>query len=59
MDSIAGVFNGARFVDVGGAGFVGSNLVRRIISQNQDGAVTVVDNLLYVEKENITVDTRV
>lgn len=43
---------------VGGAGFVGSNLVRRALA---DGAarVVVVDNLLSAERENLPDDKRV
>jgi nucleoside-diphosphate-sugar epimerase len=43
---------------VGGAGFVGSNLVRRLLT---DGAaeVVVVDNLLSAERENMPSDPRV
>jgi nucleoside-diphosphate-sugar epimerase len=48
----------ARCLVVGGAGFVGSNLVRRLL---EDGAakVIVVDNLLSAEKENLPADKRV
>lgn len=38
---------------VGGAGFVGSNLVRLLLSENKDIKITVVDNLLSAEKENL------
>ncbi|MFO0773155.1 MAG: NAD-dependent epimerase/dehydratase family protein [Nitrospiraceae bacterium] len=43
---------------VGGAGFVGSNLVRRVL---QDGAarVVVVDNLLSAERDNLPSDPAV
>jgi nucleoside-diphosphate-sugar epimerase len=43
---------------VGGAGFVGSNLVRRILREPVT-EVVVVDNLLSAEKDNIPVDDRV
>lgn len=42
----------------GGAGFVGSNLVRKLLDQGV-ASVHVVDNLLSAEKENIPVDPRV
>ena len=43
---------------VGGAGFVGSNLVRRLLADQVD-EVVVVDNLLSAERENIPADGRV
>jgi nucleoside-diphosphate-sugar epimerase len=43
---------------VGGAGFVGSNLVRRLLSE-QAAEVVVVDNLLSAERENVPADDRV
>lgn len=43
---------------VGGAGFVGSNLVRLLLGQGVDEMV-IVDNLLSAERENIPADRRV
>jgi UDP-glucose 4-epimerase len=43
---------------VGGAGFVGSNLVREILRRGARH-VLVVDNLLSAERENVPVDDRV
>ena len=43
---------------VGGAGFVGSNLVRYLLSQ-QVAAVDIVDNLLSAERSNIPNDPQV
>ncbi len=43
---------------VGGAGFVGSNLVRALLDRGI-GRVLVVDNLLSAERENVPVDDRV
>jgi len=43
---------------VGGAGFVGSNLVRRLLTEKV-GEVVVVDNLLSAERENVPADDRV
>ena len=50
--------NGARVLVVGGAGFVGSNLVRRLLAKGV-GEVVVVDNLLSAERQNVATDSRV
>ena len=44
-------FAGSRILVVGGAGFVGSNLVRRLLDSN--ASVLVVDNLLSAERSNL------
>ena len=49
---------GSRVLVVGGAGFVGSNLVRRLLDLEADH-VLVVDNLLSAERENLPDDPRV
>jgi nucleoside-diphosphate-sugar epimerase len=49
---------GSRVLVVGGAGFVGSNLVRRLL-ELEVGNVVVVDNLLSSEPENVPSDPRV
>lgn len=38
---------------IGGAGFVGSNLARILLENTKDISITVVDNLLSSEKENL------
>ncbi len=43
---------------VGGAGFVGSNLVRQLLEAGAAG-VHVVDNLLSAERDNVPLDPRV
>jgi nucleoside-diphosphate-sugar epimerase len=50
--------NGADLLVVGGAGFVGSNLVRMSLSEGAR-RVVVVDNLLSAERENLPDDQRV
>lgn len=49
---------GSRSLVVGGAGFVGSNLVRLLLSEGAE-RVLVVDNLLSSERENLPDDSRV
>jgi nucleoside-diphosphate-sugar epimerase len=48
---------GRSILVVGGAGFVGGNLVREALAQDVE-RVVVVDNLLSAERENIPVDER-
>jgi UDP-glucose 4-epimerase len=51
-------FSGARVLVVGGAGFVGSNLVHKILEQ-APREIIVVDNLLSSDVANIPGDSRV
>jgi nucleoside-diphosphate-sugar epimerase len=50
--------SGSRTLVVGGAGFVGSNLVRALLEADA-AEVLVVDNLLSAERENLPDDDRV
>ena len=43
---------------VGGAGFVGGNLVRELLARDA-ARVLVIDNLLSAERENVPDDVRV
>jgi nucleoside-diphosphate-sugar epimerase len=53
-----GGLDGHAILVVGGAGFVGSNLVRRALALDSR-RVVVVDNLLSAERENLPADPRV
>jgi nucleoside-diphosphate-sugar epimerase len=54
---MAGRMDGAKLLVVGGAGFVGSNLVRRVLDEGA-ARVLVVDNLLSAERDNLSEDPR-
>ena len=51
-------FSGCKLLVVGGAGFVGSNLVHQILQQDVK-QIIVVDNLLSSDVSNIPADQRV
>ncbi len=51
-------FNGATILVVGGAGFVGSNLVRKLLEQ-APARVVIVDNLLSADISNVPDDSRI
>lgn len=50
--------NGAACLVVGGAGFVGSTLVRRLLAGGASG-VTIVDNFLSADRSNLADDARI
>ncbi len=51
-------FDRSRVLVVGGAGFVGSNLVRELIA-NSSAKVLIVDNLLSAERSNVPISQQV
>jgi len=54
----ARAFDGKSVLVVGGAGFVGGNLVRTILAGSPGATVLVIDNLLSAERENVPEDPR-
>lgn len=56
MQDLYAAFEGARILVVGGAGFVGSNLVRTLLDRARPGNITVIDNLLSAERFNVPAD---
>ena len=53
------IFNNSRIIIVGGAGFVGSNLVRMMLTEGNPERIVIIDNLLSAERSNIPDDRRV
>ncbi|WP_024954319.1 NAD-dependent epimerase/dehydratase family protein [Sulfurospirillum arcachonense] len=51
-------FENSKVLVVGGAGFVGANLVKNILNETKNVLVVVVDNLMSSEKENLPNDFR-
>lgn len=59
MNGIKEGLSGANVLVVGGAGFVGSNLVRMILDADIDAKILIIDNLLSSEKSNVPNSPRV
>ncbi|MCB4755531.1 MAG: NAD-dependent epimerase/dehydratase family protein [Elusimicrobia bacterium] len=59
LDELKNQFDQTRILITGGAGFVGSNLARLLLRSNEAVSITIVDNLLSSERENIPEDDRV
>ena len=52
-------FEKTQIAVIGGAGFVGSNLVKRLLADTEKVQILVIDNLLSAERENLPIDSRV
>ena len=52
-------WEGTEVLIIGGAGFVGGNLARMLLASGDRLKITIVDNLLSAEKNNVPADRRV
>lgn len=59
MAGLYSLFDNAKIMVVGGAGFVGSNLVKLILGHSDIRLITVIDNLLSAERVNVPDDPRI
>lgn len=59
MKKLSNTFDDCAVLVVGGAGFVGSNLVQELLDSSPKVKVHIVDNLLSAERINIPSDERV
>jgi UDP-glucose 4-epimerase len=50
------MFNKSKIIIVGGAGFVGSNLTKMILNNNEGNKVIVIDNLMSSDITNLPLD---
>ncbi len=58
MTEVVSRFGRSKVMVVGGAGFVGSNLVKMLLGANPEVDIVVVDNLMSAERENLPDDKR-
>lgn len=58
-ETISRTLAGSNILVTGGAGFVGSNLVKMLLDAHDVSGITIVDNLLSAERENIPGSTKV
>jgi UDP-glucose 4-epimerase len=51
-------FNSSKIIVVGGAGFVGSNLVKMILNNNSESTVIAIDNMMSAERKNLPLQNK-
>lgn len=59
VKSVSETFANADILIVGGAGFVGSNLTKYLLAETDVNQITIIDNFLSSDPENLPNDSRV
>jgi len=59
MKNLTNAFDDTHVLIVGGAGFVGSNLAKYILSSSPKSKIHIIDNLMSAERFNVPDDSRV